>query len=126
MYVVDVTKILDVEQSFVTDVFFRAEWSDPRLVHAGPLPCLASPDQIWTPQVQSLNRRNVDSSNPPQIRVEPDGSVYFVVRRFGEFSYDADLSDFPFDQQTLVFRNRLELRAGRRDPGFGRGVGGNG
>mgnify|MGYP001815910083 FL=1 len=103
VYVVDITKILDVEQSFVTDVYFRAEWTDPRLVHDGPLPCQARPDQVWTPQVQSLNRRTLDSTSPPQIRVAPDGSAFFVVRRFGEFSYEADLGDFPFDEQTLSF-----------------------
>ena len=103
VYVVDITKILDVEQSFVTDVYFRAEWTDPRLVHDGPLPCQARPDQVWTPQVQSLNRRTLDSTSPPQIRIAPDGSAFFVVRRFGEFSYEADLGDFPFDEQTLSF-----------------------
>jgi len=103
LYVNDITKILDVEQSFVTDVVFRAEWADPRLVHEGPTYCIAQPNQVWDPRLQSLNRRVVDSARPPEIRVYPDGKVFLVLRVFGEFSYESDLSDFPFDRQTLPF-----------------------
>lgn len=103
LYVIDITKILDVEQSFVTDVVFRAEWSDPRLAHDRSIPCVARLDQIWTPQLQSLNRRVVDRSDAPLLRVSPEGGVSFVIRRFGQFTYEADLSDFPFDRQILSF-----------------------
>ena len=103
LYVNDITKILDVEQSFVTDVVFRAEWTDPRLVHENSTYCIAQPNQVWDPRLQSLNRRVVDSARPPEIRVYPDGKVFLVLRVFGEFSYESDLSDFPFDRQTLPF-----------------------
>jgi hypothetical protein len=103
LYVNDITKIQDVDQSFVADVVFRAEWSDPRLAHSAPVPCLATELQIWAPQIQSLNLRVMEQRTPPEIRVSPAGEVVMFMRGFGEFSFQADLADFPFDQQVLPF-----------------------
>jgi hypothetical protein len=60
-------------------------------------------DQIWTPVLQLLNRRSVERIREPELSVFPDGNVLFLVRSFGNFSFRADLSDFPFDQQELSF-----------------------
>lgn len=103
LYVNDIIKIQDVEQSFVSDVFFRADWIDRRLVHDGPEPCTVSIEQIWTPNLQSLNRRSIERIRQPDLEVAPDGRVKFVLRVFGEFSYRADLGDFPFDSQELIY-----------------------
>jgi hypothetical protein len=103
LYVNDLVSIHDVEQSFHADVLFRAEWQDPRLRHDGPTACRAAPHQIWTPVMQILNRRSVDRIREPELSVFPDGNVLFLVRSYGEFSFRADLSDFPFDQQELMF-----------------------
>ena len=59
--------------------------------------------QIWTPQLQLLNRRKVDRVNEPELVVAPDGRVRQVVRAYGDFSFQADLTDFPFDEQELHF-----------------------
>jgi hypothetical protein len=103
LYVNDITSIHDVDQSFIADVLFRAEWYDPRLRHGNPVACRADMDQIWTPVLQLLNRRSVNQIREPELAVAPDGNVLFLVRSFGEFSFRADLSDFPFDQQELSF-----------------------
>lgn len=103
LYVNDVVSIHDVDQSFHADVLFRAEWQDPRLRHDGPVACSASAHQIWTPVMQVLNRRTVEQIRKPELSVLPDGSVLFLLRSYGEFSFRADLSDFPFDRQTLSF-----------------------
>ena len=103
LYVNDLVSIHDVEQSFHADVLFRAEWQDPRLRHDGPTACKAAPHQIWTPVMQILNRRSVDRIREPELSVFPDGSVLFLVRSYGEFSFRADLSSFPFDEQELMF-----------------------
>ena len=103
LYVNDVVSIHDVDQSFHADVLFRAEWQDPRLRHDSPVACSASPHQIWTPVMQVLNRRTVEQIRKPELSVFPDGSVLFLLRSYGEFSFRADLSDFPFDRQELSF-----------------------
>jgi hypothetical protein len=103
LYVNDIISIHDVDQSFTSDVLFRAEWHDPRLRHGNPVACRAAMDQIWTPVLQLLNRRSVEQLREPELSVFPNGNVLFLVRSFGEFSFRADLSDFPFDQQELSF-----------------------
>ena len=103
VYLNDLTEIRDAKESFVGDVFMRAEWMDSRLAHAGPEPCSADPGQIWTPHLQILNRREMDQIGEQQLVVLPDGSVRQVVRVFGDFSFHQNLTDFPFDQQRLSF-----------------------
>lgn len=103
LYVNDIISIHDVDQSFTSDVMFRAGWHDPRLRHGNPVACRAAMDQIWTPVLQLLNRRSVERIREPELSVFPDGNVLFLVRAFGDFSFRADLSDFPFDQQELSF-----------------------
>lgn len=104
VYVNDVISIHDVDQSFTADVVFRAEWYDPRLRHSQQVPCKAGLDQIWTPVLQLLNRRAVERMHEPELSVSPDGSIVFRVRSLGEFSFRADLSNFPFDEQELSFK----------------------
>lgn len=103
LYVNDIISIHDAEQSFVADVLFRADWQDPRLAHPGPEPCAADAGQIWDPVLQPLNRRTVERIRSPQLMVAPDGAVTLLLRSYGEFSFRADLSDFPFDRQRLSF-----------------------
>jgi len=103
LYVNDIVTIKDAEQSFIGDVLFRAEWLDPRLAHDGVVPCHAAADQIWTPVLQLLNRRHIERIRAPELIVAPDGGVVFLLRSFGEFSFHADLTDFPFDSQTIGF-----------------------
>jgi hypothetical protein len=103
LYVNDIIAIRDAEQSFVSDVMFRADWHDARLAHPGPLPCSADAGQIWTPVLQLLNRRAIERIREPGLTVAPDGTVTFLLRSYGEFSFRANLSDFPFDTQELSF-----------------------
>lgn len=103
LYMNDITEIKDADQSFVSDVFFRIEWQDSRMAHRGPEPCSAPSDKIWNPQLQLLNRRVVDKVQQPDLVVFPDGRVRQVVRAYGDFSFRADLTNFPFDQQQIGF-----------------------
>jgi hypothetical protein len=103
LYVNDLIKIEDSQQSFVSDVFLRAQWVDSRLAHDGPGPCAAQPNQVWTPGLQVLNRRSVERLSEPDLSVSPDGTVLKMLRGYGEFTFHEDLSDFPFDHQELYF-----------------------
>ena len=103
LYLNDLIEIKDAEQSFVSDVFFRADWVDLRLVHSGSEPCSVNVGQIWNPGIQLMNRRIVDRVNQPDLTVAPDGKVRQVLRAYGDFSFQADLTDFPFDSQKFGF-----------------------
>jgi len=103
LYVNDIIAIHDAEQSFTGDVLFRAEWTDSRLAHTGQTACIAAMDQVWTPLLQLLNRRHVERIREPQLSVAPNGLVTLILRSYGEFSFRADLTDFPFDRQELSF-----------------------
>jgi hypothetical protein len=103
LYLNDLIQIKDADKSFVADVFFRAEWTDPRLAHGDAQPCSVEQAGIWTPEIQLLNRRKVDLVNEPEMTVAPNGRVRQRVRMFGDFSFQADLTDFPFDKQELHF-----------------------
>lgn len=103
MYINDMIEIRDVEQSFTSDIFLRAEWDDPRLVHTGAVACALRAEQVWTPRLQPINLRSLDKILQPELAVSPAGRVSVVMRGIGEFSFFADLSDYPFDQQTLSY-----------------------
>jgi hypothetical protein len=103
LYMNDLVEIDDAQQSFVSDVFVRAEWMDSRLVHSGLAPCTVEMSRIWTPGLQLLNRRKLERSSDPKLSVAPDGLVTQAVRAYGDFTFQADLSDFPFDHQELYF-----------------------
>ena len=104
LYVNDIISLHDADQSFIADVVFRATWLDPRLAHPGPTPCSVARGQVWDPTLQLVNRRRVEQIRAPEFVVAPDGRVTMLLRSYGEFSYRADLSDFPFDEQELGFQ----------------------
>lgn len=103
LYMSDLIEIRDAEQSFVSDVFFRAEWRDTRLAHSANTPCYVDERDIWTPQLQLLNRRSVERVREPQFTVTAQGLVTQTVRAYGAFTFRADLSNFPFDKQELRY-----------------------
>jgi len=103
LYLNDLTEIEDAQQRFVSDVFIRAEWMDSRLVHSGLTPCTVEVSQIWNPGLMLLNRRVLERVYDPELSVAPDGRVIKVLRAYGDFTFQADLSNFPFDHQELYF-----------------------
>lgn len=103
LYLSDLTEIHDANQSFIADVFVGAMWHDPRLAHGRARPCNVAESDIWTPQLQMLNRRQLERVRSPQLSVDGEGNVTQMVRAYGDFSFRADLTDFPFDEQELRF-----------------------
>jgi hypothetical protein len=102
-FINDIVAIRDADQSFSSDVFIRIEWQDLRLAHGGDTPCAVGLGDVWWPELQLMNRRTVQNVREVRPLVSPDGTVGLLLRGFGEFSFKADLSDFPFDEQELFF-----------------------
>ena len=105
LYVFDVAKIDDADQTFEADVFYTARWRDERL--RLPPEDRDRPDrvlslwEIWQPFITAVNRRDMKLRTPDLVRVSADGDVTFELRAFVTFAAPLDLGDFPFDVQQL-------------------------
>ena len=102
-YLIDILSVNDADQSFDADIYVLARWHDPRLAHEGPSARRLGLDEVWFPRVSVVNARATDSTLPPEVRVDPDGTVTYRQRTRGTFTARLDLRDFPLDHQTFRF-----------------------
>jgi hypothetical protein len=102
VYVLDVTKVDDESQSFTADLHFSGRWHDPRLARPEGSDERRIPlDQVWHPDLDLLNQREVDLRLPEVVTVDEEGNVHYRQRFYGTLSSPLDLRDFPFDEQVL-------------------------
>ena len=105
---VDLIAIKDVDETFTADLVFTLDWRDARLAAAargGSLEgCRVGADDVWHPDLGSINRRDLTFIFGPRVSIDSDGNVHYKVRAFGDFSNRLDLRDFPFDSQALRVR----------------------
>ncbi len=103
-YVLDISRIDSAEQSFTADVYVEAAWSDPRLAHEAPGPVSYGITDIWQPNVQFANGRQLSTSLPDRLEVLPSGEVRYRQRFSGDFSQPMDLRAYPWDTHRLTMR----------------------
>ncbi|MGD2075923.1 MAG: hypothetical protein PVG38_13545 [Gammaproteobacteria bacterium] len=101
VYLVDIPKIDDADQSYVADIFLRYEWRDERLASGRDTPCTVPLAAVWNPDVLVVNRRSVESLMNQVVEIQPDGRVRHLQRFYGSFALPLDLTRFPFDKQQL-------------------------
>jgi len=101
VYLIDIPRIDDADQSYVADIFLRYEWQDPRLANGRDMPCTLPAENIWNPGVMAVNQRSVQRQMNEVVEVQPDGRVRYVQRMYGTYSLPLDLGRFPFDSQKL-------------------------
>jgi hypothetical protein len=101
VYLIDIPKIDDADQSYVADIFLRYDWKDERLANARDTPCTVPATEVWNPGVLVVNQRSVQRQMNEVVEVQPDGAVRYVQRFYGSYSLELDLSHFPFDKQKL-------------------------
>lgn len=108
IYLLDLSKIDDLEQEFSVDLYITARWRDTRLVSgtaAGDSSARVLPlSEVWDPMIGALNRREIATLLPQVVRVDSEGNVEYVQRIQGQFASLLDLRDFPADEQDLVIR----------------------
>jgi hypothetical protein len=110
IFVVDVLRILDADQSVEADVLFRLEWRDERLAQAGGQPRTVDLGSLWHPLLQPLKPRSLSELMPRTALLQPDGQVSYTQRLYGRFGLSTNLRDFPFDRHELAFRLVLPRR----------------
>ena len=105
IFVMDLASIDDASQTFSADFFLIRRWRDTRLAFdatSGSEAVRVLPAaEVWHPEIQILNRRNVRVSLPEQVHVSPDGTVLYRQRYQGTLASPLDLKSFPFDRQQL-------------------------
>lgn len=108
IYLLDLSKIDDLEQEFSVDLYITARWRDTRLVSgkaAGDSSARVLPlSEVWDPMIGALNRREIATLLPQVVRVDSEGNVEYAQRIQGQFASLLDLRDFPVDEQDLVIR----------------------
>lgn len=103
-YLIDVSAVDEADQSFTADLFVLLSWQDPRLRGVYKVTEKVLLEEIWSPEIQILNRRAIDTTFPDEAEVAPDGTVITRQRYFGSFSAPLDLHDFPLDKQRFAIR----------------------
>ncbi len=103
LYVVDIAEINDGAQSFNASIFIEAKWKDQRLISSNEKTTYDLGD-VWNPNLEIINRQKVFLSYPEIVEVDPEGTVVYKQRIFGNFSQPLDLHGFPLDQQKLEFQ----------------------
>lgn len=115
IYIIDVTGVDDVRQTFTADFYFTLRWRDARLaaeaMGSSLAECRLQLAEIWHPQADIVNQRNLKKYFEDIVQVDAKGSVIYRQRFFGDLSSPVDLRDFPFDSQVLPI-NVVSFRYG--------------
>lgn len=104
LYVIDLFRIDEAQQSFEADFFIEFRWKDPTLAMGNAENSIASSrkhlEDIWHPAARVFNERNLTKNFETTV-VATDGTVVCGQRFHGLVSSPLNLKRFPFDEQTL-------------------------
>ena len=108
LYLIDLTSIDDVDQTFTADFYTIVRWNDSRLTLENPTEVqmlrIFDTEEIWHPMIYIINQRRLSTQLENIFRVDPAGNVQYVQRFSGEFSSPLYLKNFPFDKQRLALQ----------------------
>ena len=108
VFLIDILDIRETEEIFDADFILNLQWRDPRLSAAELGVTLEHCDiglrNIWHPQIEIINQRNMRSDGWQHIEVDADGVVLFERRISGTLTSPMELEDYPLDSQDLVIR----------------------
>ncbi len=132
LYIIDIKYIDDVHQSYLTDFVLSYRWNDPQLRFKSnnkDAYCVYKLLDVWHPQLEVFNMRNLTKKLDDIVRVKSDGEVEYLQRYIGSLASSFDLKRFPRDTQLLPVQvlsfeygpDKLELKldpesTGRRTP----------
>ena len=102
LMLIDLSAISDVNQSITLDALVTLQWTDRRLESAAG--CRYDAAAIWTPEIKLLNSATVQSREPVQVLVNPDGQVVVTARYAATIGSNANIAEFPFDERTILLR----------------------
>ena len=100
VYVIDISKIHDAEQTFTADFVVVMQWKDRRLGKGAKVRTLYL-NNVWHPYMQIKNQNNLKKHWSDIVEVDKNGIVTYRQRFSGDLSLPLNLKDFPFDKHTL-------------------------
>ncbi len=117
LVVLDLVSIDDAAQVAFVDFAVRMDWHDDRLEGVFDRVAQFDAAAVRVPPIAFMNDRTLRRGLAETVSVFPTGDVRYVQRFTGEISVALDLSDFPWDRETLeiaiifpVFPDEATLR----------------
>lgn len=101
LYVINISKINDIEQVFTIDFALRMNWQDHRLKGK---PGIYALSEVWHPNVVIINQHGVNKLLDDVVTVDSSGNVRYGQRLWGSIALKLALRDFPFDVHTLPIK----------------------
>jgi len=104
VFVLDLSTIDEVGQTFGADFYLYLRWRDARLAvepSEGPLARRVSLEEVWHPRAGVLNLRSFQKHFDELVEVSQDGTVFYRQRFFGQLGTELDYREFPFDEHEL-------------------------
>ncbi|MCK4826780.1 hypothetical protein KA005_64190 [bacterium] len=101
LYVINISKIDNIEQVFTIDFAVRMTWRDPRLVRK---PGVYALSEVWHPDVVIINQHGVNKLLDDVVTVDSSGNVRYGQRLWGDLALKLAVRDFPFDTHTLPIK----------------------
>lgn len=105
IYLIDFDKFEAIDESFQIEGFLFLTWQDKRLAFnptkTGIKTKLYTIGEIWSPNVRFMNVDLTRETAYTELKVKPDGTVYYKERFQGLFNSETNLKKFPFDSQKL-------------------------
>ncbi len=99
--IIDLDEVDTASQSFTASVFYLAQWNDLSLVPKVAEPTQVDLAKIWNPYLVFLNHQQIWKAFPESVQILPGGEVVYRQKVWARFSQRLDLTDFPFDRETL-------------------------
>jgi hypothetical protein len=100
IYVVDISRIQEIDQAIVADFLVVARWQRPDLADpSAPEIRTLSIDEVDSPRLIVLNSRKLRQKIEPIVEVSRTGTVLFRQRYQGTLSTPMNLENFPMDRQ---------------------------
>lgn len=100
VYVVDISRIQELEQAIVADFLVVARWQRPDLADpSAPELRILPLDEVDSPRLIVINSRKLRKKLEPIAEVTRTGTVLFRQRYQGTLSTPMNLEDFPMDRQ---------------------------
>lgn len=98
IFVLDIEQIDNLKQDFTSDFLVILRWKDARLAGDERKEYI---EDIWSPNIQVLNGRNLRELFPKNVEIDKDGNITYRQRYYGNMACQLDLKNFPFDTQSL-------------------------
>jgi len=102
IYIIDIAKVDDVNQTFSVDFHLALHWKDPHFIPKKGKPFngdkILTLNRVWNPKVLILNSQGLKKHLDDHITITSEGLAAYRQRYSGPLTVPLNLKDFPFDE----------------------------